>query len=179
MTRRAAATSVFVALLVAVLGALYGSASPLAADAEQPRAYSYDVALHNAQARSVEVPPAAGPRSIGRQVAAAVFGSNPSPNPSVVAAEAEGTVLEESTAAGRAASTEWGQTVQDFRANGDAWSQISAHAEEATGRTYRGGLSIEEVFERGDQWLVRHRIYDAAGDIVHETFRPYGKFGAP
>jgi hypothetical protein len=58
-------------------------------------------------------------------------------------------------------------------------SRISAHADEAMSRTYRGGLSIEEAFERGDQWLVRHRIYDEAGNVVHETFRPYGKFGIP
>lgn len=25
---------------------------------------------------------------------------------------------------------------------------------------------------------VRHRIYDPAGEILHETFRPYAKFGA-
>jgi hypothetical protein len=86
---------------------------------------------------------------------------------------------EVSGAVGRSASTEWGQTVQDFKASGDAWSRVSAHAEEATSRTYRGGLSIEEVFTRGDEWLVRHRIYDAAGNVVHETFRPYAKFGAP
>lgn len=55
---------------------------------------------------------------------------------------------------------------------------MSAHAEAASGRIYQGGTSIEEVFTSGDQWLVRHQIYDSAVNLVHETFRPYGKFGA-
>jgi len=87
-------------------------------------------------------------------------------------------LADEAAAAARPASTQWGQTVQDFQANGDAWSRVSAHAEQASGRIYRGGTSIEEVFARGDQWLVRHRIYDSAGNILHETFRPYAKFGS-
>ena len=81
-------------------------------------------------------------------------------------------------AATRSASTQWGQTVQDFQASGDGWSRVSAHAEQATGRIYRGGTSIEEVFSRGGQRLVRHRIYDTGGKVVHETFRPYAKFGS-
>ena len=78
----------------------------------------------------------------------------------------------------RPASTPWGRTVQDFQVNGDAWSRVSAHAEAASGQIYRGGTSIEEVFTSGDQWLVRHQIYDSTGNLVHETFRPYAKFGA-
>ena len=77
------------------------------------------------------------------------------------------------------ASTSWGRTVQDFQQYGDQWRRVSAHAEAAAGRAYRGGTSIEEVFERGTERLVRHRIYDPNGEIMHETFRPYAKFGAP
>jgi hypothetical protein len=78
----------------------------------------------------------------------------------------------------RPASTPWGRTVRDFQVNSDAWSRVSAHAEAASGRIYRGGTSIEEVFTSGDQWLVRHQVYDSTGDLLHETFRPYAKFGA-
>lgn len=35
------------------------------------------------------------------------------------------------------------------------------------------------MFERGGDRLVRHRIYGPNGEILHETFRPYAKFGAP
>jgi len=72
-----------------------------------------------------------------------------------------------------------GRTVQDFQQYGDQWRRVSAHAEAVTGRAYRGGTSIEEVFERGADRLVRHRIYGPNGEILHETFRPYAKFGAP
>lgn len=44
--------------------------------------------------------------------------------------------------------------------------------EQATGKTDRGWTSIEEVFERGGDRLVRHRIYDPRGEVLHETFRP-------
>lgn len=60
-------------------------------------------------------------------------------------------LAEEAAAAARPASTAWGRTVQDFRANGDSWSRVSAHAEAASGKIYRGGTRIEEVFTRGDQ----------------------------
>ncbi len=81
-------------------------------------------------------------------------------------------------AIGRAA-TPWGRTVQDFRLNPGGWSQVSAHAESATSaaRAYRGATSIEEVFVRGDDWLVRHRVVNDAGQILHEKLRPFAKFG--
>ena len=87
-------------------------------------------------------------------------------------------LADDAAAVVRPASTPWGRTVQDFQVNGDAWSRVSAHAEAASGRIYRGGTSIEEVFTSGDKWLVRHQIYDSTGNLVHETFRPYAKFGA-
>lgn len=80
---------------------------------------------------------------------------------------------------GRTASTAWGRTIDDLEKYADQWRRVSAHAEGATGRAYRGGTSIEEVFERGGDRLVRHRIYGPNGEILHETFRPYAKFGAP
>lgn len=78
----------------------------------------------------------------------------------------------------RGARTSFGRLIQDFR-RGGGWERVSAHAEPATGRAYRGGTSIEEVFERGGDRIVRHRIYDPNGEIVHQTYRPDAKFGAP
>jgi RHS repeat-associated protein len=80
---------------------------------------------------------------------------------------------------GATASTSFGRLIQDFQ-RGDGWTRVSAHVERATGRAYKGATSIEEVFERssGEQ-LVRHRIYDQNGEMLHETFRPYAKFGLP
>jgi hypothetical protein len=94
----------------------------------------------------------------------------------LVAPRAPG-LVDEAAAVGRSASTEWGRVVQNFQQHGDDWTRLSAHVEQATGRAYRGGTSIEEIFRRGDDWLVRHRIYGPGGDVLHETFRPYSKFG--
>ncbi len=79
----------------------------------------------------------------------------------------------------RIAAFAWGRLVQDFQRYGDQWHRVSVHAEEATGRAYRGGTSIEEVFERGADRLIRHRILGPSGEVLHETFRKYAKFGAP
>ncbi len=80
--------------------------------------------------------------------------------------------------AGRGPSTPMGSRIEDFKQNPDDWRRVSAHAEGATGRRYRGGTSIEEVFESQGDRLVRHRIYGRQGDVLHQTFRPYAKFGA-
>ena len=77
----------------------------------------------------------------------------------------------------RTASTSRGQTIQDFETNPGSWRQVAVHGEPATGRAYRGGTSVEEVFEKGGDRIVRHRIYDQNGSLVHETHREYGKFG--
>lgn len=78
----------------------------------------------------------------------------------------------------RAAATPEGKLIQELRA-GDGWMRGPAHIELATGRRYRGGISIEEVFERGDDALFRHRIYGPEGEVQHQTHRSYGKFDAP
>lgn len=88
-------------------------------------------------------------------------------------------LADDAVTTGRTASTSWGRTIDDFQQHGDQWRRVSAHAEGATGRAYRGGMSIEEVLERGGDRLVRHRIYGPNGEVLHETFRPYAKFGAP
>lgn len=88
-------------------------------------------------------------------------------------------LVDDAVTTGRTASTSWGRTIDDFQQYGDQWRRMSAHAEGATGHAYRGGTSIEEVFERGGDRLIRHRIYGPNGEILHETFRPYPKFGAP
>ena len=91
----------------------------------------------------------------------------------------EGTAAATATGAARSASTPFGRLVQSLRGGDDGWRLTSAHAEPATSGVYKGGTSVEEVFERGTDRLVRHRIYDSRGNIVHETFRPHAKFGAP
>jgi RHS repeat-associated protein len=81
-------------------------------------------------------------------------------------------------AIGRANSA-WGRILGDFRSNPGSWTQVSAHAEPATSlaRRYAGATSLEEVFVRGGDRVVRHRVVNAAGEILHETFRPLAKFG--
>lgn len=84
--------------------------------------------------------------------------------------------------AARGASTAFGRSVQSLKdtlgSGKGPWGRVSAHAEQATGRAYRGGTSIEEVFknaETGEQ-IIRHTI-TRGGKILHETFRMYSKFG--
>ncbi len=82
----------------------------------------------------------------------------------------------------RAATTAFGRSVQSLRdalsSGGGPWTQVSAHAERATARAYRGGTSIEQIFVNREtgQRIVRHTIV-RGDDVLHETFRPYAKFG--
>ena len=59
------------------------------------------------------------------------------------------------------------------------WKRITAHAEPAVGRKYPGATSMEEVFinQSTNERMIRHTIFKD-GEIFHETFRPYAKFGA-
>ena len=75
------------------------------------------------------------------------------------------------------ASKGWARTVQDFRGDPGASSHVSAHAEEATGRAYSGATSIEELLTKGSETSIRHGTIDGTGEVLHETYRPYGKFG--
>lgn len=79
----------------------------------------------------------------------------------------------------RMASTPTGRLIQSFRRGDDGWVQTSAHAEGATGRRYRGGINLEEVFERGNDRLIHHRIYSEDGRLLHDNVRDYAKFGRP
>lgn len=80
------------------------------------------------------------------------------------------------------ATTSFGRSIQSLKealSTGEGqWQRISAHAEEATGRAFRGGTSIEEVFENTEsgEEIVRHTIVRGE-ELLHETFRPYAKFG--
>ncbi|OGX18423.1 MAG: hypothetical protein A2105_06180 [Omnitrophica WOR_2 bacterium GWF2_63_9] len=58
------------------------------------------------------------------------------------------------------------------------WSRVAAHAEEAVGRSYRGAVSLEEIFvhQQTAERIVRHTIVNE-GTILHETFRATAKFG--
>ena len=52
------------------------------------------------------------------------------------------------------------------------------HAEQATARSYRGAVSLEEIFvhQQTGQQIVRHTIVNE-GRALHETFRTTAKFG--
>lgn len=83
--------------------------------------------------------------------------------------------------AARGAATAFGRSVQSLKdtlgSGKGPWGRVSAHAEQATGRAYRGETSIEEVFknaETGEQ-IIRHTI-TRGGEILHERFRTYSKF---
>ncbi|MEW6744303.1 MAG: hypothetical protein AB1486_16235 [Planctomycetota bacterium] len=84
--------------------------------------------------------------------------------------------------AARGASTAFGRSVQSLKetlgSGKGPWGRISAHAEEASGRAYRGGTSIEEVFRNAEtgERIIRHTI-TRGGEILYETFRTYSKFG--
>lgn len=45
-------------------------------------------------------------------------------------------------------------------------------------RIESGGRWTRTSCERGAHRLVRHRIYGRNGDLLHEDFCPYAKFGA-
>jgi hypothetical protein len=82
----------------------------------------------------------------------------------------------------RQASTEFGRSVQSLKESIQSgkgpWQRTSAHAEPARAKTYRGGTSLEEVFvhqETGER-IVRHTIVREE-NVLHETFRPFAKFG--
>jgi RHS repeat-associated protein len=81
-----------------------------------------------------------------------------------------------------AATTALGRSIRSLTSSletgSGSWLRLSAHAETAAGRAYRGGTSIEEVFinpATGER-LVRHTIV-RDGNILHQTFRPDAKFG--
>jgi hypothetical protein len=77
-------------------------------------------------------------------------------------------------------STPFGGSVESLRSGQGPWKLQSAHAEGATGRAYKGATSIEEVFKNTQtgETIVRHRIV-RGDEMLHETFRPYAKFGVP
>lgn len=84
------------------------------------------------------------------------------------------------------ATTAFGRSVQSLKqqlGGGDGpWKRLTAHAEGATSQSKRlqGATSIEEVFvhQQTNEHLIRHTIV-RDGEILHETFRPFAKFGAP
>jgi hypothetical protein len=85
-------------------------------------------------------------------------------------------------AGAREASTTFGRSVQSLKetlgTGRGPWQQASAHAEEATAKAYRGGTSIEEVFvnPQSGERIVHHTVVRGE-EVLHETFRPYAKFG--
>lgn len=171
------ALRVIVLGLLVVLAADVGLANVTTTTAFPAASYSYDRVAPNAQGPRTSVPVA-----FRRAATSSLKGHIRRSNAGFVyfvAAKAGDEAAAAAAKAARVPSTQWGKTIADFKNNPDEWRRISAHAEEATSKAYRGGLSIEEVFERGTARLVRHRIYGPRGDVLHQTFRPSAKFGAP
>ena len=81
--------------------------------------------------------------------------------------------------AAKVPTTAFGKAVEALKAGDKAWSRVTAHAEGATGRAYKGATSIEEVFEHAQtgERMVRHTIVRGE-EVLHETYRTYAKFGA-
>ncbi len=86
---------------------------------------------------------------------------------------------------GRTASTPLGKSIESLKqtlgGGGGPWKLLTAHAESATSPAKRlqGATSMEEIFVNQDtgERLVRHTIFKD-GEILHETFRPFAKFGS-
>ncbi len=83
---------------------------------------------------------------------------------------------------GKPASTALGRSVQSLKetlsTGKGPWIRTSAHAEQATAKVFKGATSIEEVFvhsQTGER-LIRHTVVRGS-NVLHETFRPYAKFG--
>jgi len=66
--------------------------------------------------------------------------------------------------------------IKNFNANKANYRLLSALTEKATGKQYKGGVSVQEVYQnlQTGQTIVKHTIY-RAGKILHQHFRPYAQ----
>ena len=71
------------------------------------------------------------------------------------------------------------ERIADFRANPQNWQRVSASAEQATARSARGGVSIENVYRNPvtGETLHVHDVFKASGNQIpkHPSFRDFGK----
>jgi len=77
------------------------------------------------------------------------------------------------------ATPRFGILVELFKGSPEKFRLIVSMASQATAKAYRGGISLEEIYEviETGERFVRHIIYSPTGQVVHETFRTYAKGG--
>jgi hypothetical protein len=76
-------------------------------------------------------------------------------------------------------TTPFGKSVESLKSGDGNWKLSSVHAEPATGQAYKGGTSVEKVYvnsQTGER-VVTHEIL-RGNETLHQTFRPYAKFGS-
>jgi len=39
-------------------------------------------------------------------------------------------------------------------------------------RAYQGGTSVEVIYECEEAYVLRHIVFSAEGDLLHDTFKP-------
>lgn len=84
-------------------------------------------------------------------------------------------LMQDDAAATIDATCPTGQLIDDFESNPGSWNEVSNESEGATGRAYRGGMSVERVYEKNGATLARHTIYGPEGQVLHDHFRSVGK----
>jgi len=59
----------------------------------------------------------------------------------------------------------------------DLWEKDSAHAEPASNRKARGGVSVQEIWRNTTtgETIAKHEIYSKDGRVIHSHFRPAAK----
>lgn len=77
------------------------------------------------------------------------------------------------------ANTRVGTLAGLFKSSPEKFRQVVSMASQATAKAYRGGISLEEIYEviETGERFVRHIIYSPTGQVLHETFRTYAKGG--
>jgi len=69
----------------------------------------------------------------------------------------------------------WETSAKSYKEDPGSWELVSGHAEEATGKAAQGGVSVQEVFEKSGERVVRHTLYRASGSQLDTHLRPNAK----
>ncbi|MCY2924499.1 MAG: hypothetical protein NT031_03520 [Planctomycetota bacterium] len=82
-----------------------------------------------------------------------------------------------SYASGQPQVRSFAQKLADIEANPGGWSIESLHAEAATSRLARGGVSEQIIYRnvQTGETIVRHRLTNAGGNVLEDHFRPMYK----
>jgi hypothetical protein len=69
------------------------------------------------------------------------------------------------------------ERLKSIQSEPDIWEKASAHAEVASNRKARGGVSIQEIWHntRTGETIVKHEIYSKDSRVIHSHFRPKAK----